>query len=189
MDRRIAPAVMRITRLTGFGVSPHTPVRLAIRAAPRRLQVRTLLAPLKIPGTLPQGCMRQAQAEKSWEEWRCTESHGAEGAHDVKAWLDAAEKVWIDMLGVEGENRSRHAGRSKGPRLVWKSALGPPADPAAFATRASRSWAKISAWMQTIKCALTHRAAQEQAAHPLNRSANVARRRILASKKWVCFSR
>ena len=89
------------------------------------------------------------------------------------------------MLGVEGENRSRHAGRSKGPRLVWKSALGPPADPAAFATRASRSWAKISAWMQTIKCALTHRAAQEQAAHPLDRSANVARKRILVAKKWI----
>ena len=128
--------------------------------------------------------MRKEQDAKSWKEWRCTEMHGAENAHDVAGWLDAAEKVWIDLLGEEGDKAARRAGRSRGPRLVWKTALGPPADPMAFATRASRSWAKLSAWMQIIKTAMTHRGAQEQAAHPLNRSANVARRRILAAKRW-----
>ena len=33
VDQRIAPAIMRATRLTGFGIAPHTPVRLAISSA------------------------------------------------------------------------------------------------------------------------------------------------------------
>ena len=37
VDRRLGPAVAYVKRLSGFGTAPHHPIRLALRAEPRRL--------------------------------------------------------------------------------------------------------------------------------------------------------
>ena len=67
IDRRLMHAVMYVRRLDNFGIHPHSPVRMAIRAEPRKLMIRTLVAPKKIPAHLPAGCLTEAQAEQ--KEW------------------------------------------------------------------------------------------------------------------------
>ena len=67
IDRRLMHAVMYVRRLDNFGIHPHSPVRMATMAEPRKLMIRTLVAPKKIPAHLPAGCLTEAQAEQ--KEW------------------------------------------------------------------------------------------------------------------------
>ena len=67
IDKRLLPAVLYIKRLDGFGTAPHFPVRLAVRAEPRQLRVRSLVAPSGVKAVLPMGCLNQGHAEGTVE--------------------------------------------------------------------------------------------------------------------------
>ena len=159
IDRRLGPAVAYIKKLTGFGISPHHPVRLALRAEARSLLVRAMVAPRKIPAYLPQGCLTEQQCAGS-----VLEVPGEPGPNwvaptltlRIQRWFDCAEQVWVDILGKEGEERQKMTGRARGPKFVWKCALGPPADPALLSTKAARSWKNIEVWRSAIRLAHTH---------------------------------
>ena len=175
-------AVWYVKKMEGFGVSPHSPVRLAIWAGPRRLMVRRMIAPHRVPAVLPAGCLTKEQAsamKEGGEEWeRCTLEE------KIKDWFEVAEKMWSDMAGKEGRERARMEGRATGPRFRWKSALGPLGCAALYSTMMSRSWSKIVGWCGTIKQMRAHVLARADANHPLARAAAIAKRRIMAAKKW-----
>ena len=139
VDRLLLPTVLYIKRLEGFGTAPHYPVRLAIRAEPRQLLVRALVAPAGVRAALPLGCLGKDHAEGKVEgtNWK-------KGSLDdrLKNWYSAAEEVWAGIKGLEGEAHERAIGSCHGPRLVWKSGLGPPGDTQHFSTLVSRSWKK-----------------------------------------------
>ena len=118
VDKRLLPVVLYITRLEGFGTAPHFPVRLAIRAEPRQLMVRALMAPTGVRAALPLGCLGKDHAEgrmegTNWEK-------GSLG-NRLKQWFTAAEEVWAGIKGLEGKAYDRSIGRCHGPQLVWKS--------------------------------------------------------------------
>ena len=187
IDRRLGAAVAYIRKLTGFGTSPHHPVRLALKAEPRKLLVRTLVAPMKIPAVLPQGCLAEQHCIGGGEEG--PEEMGAMWvaatlAQRLQKWFGDAEQVWVDIGGKEGEQRSKMMGRAAGPKLVWKCALGPPADLALRSTKAARSWRKLEGWCNAIKLAHTHRNSQDNWEHPLWKAAKVARRKLASAEKW-----
>ena len=102
----------------------------------------------------------------------------------IRRWYEDAEEVWADIGGKEGEQRQKMLGRAKGPRFVWKCALGPLADPTLLSTKAARSWRKLEGWCNAIKLALTHRRARECKKHPLWAAARVARKKIASANKW-----
>ena len=150
VDRRLVHAVVYVKRLEGFGITPHYPVRLAIRA----LMVRRMVAPRKIPAVLPSGCLSAGDYEAAErlqreggslglgrEEWRGRMGGG----------LDAVEGIMCGILGQEGKAAERICGRRHGPRMVWKCALGKPGDDQSFSTKISRSWAKLRGWCHTIR--------------------------------------
>ena len=87
-------------------------------------------------------------------------------------------------MGKGGKERERIVGRAMGPRLVWKSALGPPGDKAVHSTVVSRSWSRIVEWCGTIRQAHKHAGARSDRLHPMAKAAQVAARRIRAAKKW-----
>ena len=180
IDRRLMHAVLYVRRLDNFGLHPHSPVRLALMAEPRKLLVRTLVAPQRVPATMPLGCLTKEQTEMG------AEGRGGNGGVGdwMGGWLARAEGVWAEIWGREGKERERMSGRAEGPKLVWKSALGPPADKVLFATVVSRSWGKIVNWCATIVQAGAHVGARGDRWHPLSRAAMVARRKIRAAAKW-----
>ena len=187
VDRRLMHAVMYVKRMEGFGITPHYPVRMAMRMRPRKLVVRSLAAPQRVPASLPQGCLTKEQEELAREVAGVTgreEGHGQlQWEERVARWFEAVEEICAGIMGKEGRDKARMHGRTQGPRLVWKSALGPPGDQALQSTKVSRSWGEIFGWCCTIKSACVHKEAIDRR-HPLARAAGVARRRILAARKW-----
>ena len=180
VDRRLGQAVAYIKRLTGFGTSPHHLVRLAVKSGMRKLMVRTLVAPAKVPAVLPQGCL----SEENSRGGGAGDEANSTLDQRLKDWYGAAERVWADIGGKEGEQRRKMVGRAEGPRFVWKCALGPPADSAMQSTKAARSWRKIEGWCNAIKLAFTHQNSRDCGDHPLWTTARVARRKIAAARKW-----
>ena len=187
VSRQLGQGVAYIKRLTGFGTAPHYPVRIAIRAGMRRLCVRAMVAPKKVPALLPQGCLEEKHCMLAAAEESRTPEEGGSGANlegRIKEWYTVAEEVWADIAGKDGEERTKMLGRAKGPRFVWKCALGPPADSTMLSTKAARSWKKLEGWCDAIKLACTHRHSKGCVAHPLWEAARVARRKIAAAAKW-----
>ena len=180
VDRRLLHAVKYVKRLDGFGISPHSPVRLALWAGPRRMMIRCLVAPRRVPAVLPAGCMTECQAVRGVGEGEADEAF----EQRFSRWMGLVEGIWADIMGMEGEERERVVGRSRGPRLVWKSALGPPSDKALYSTKVSRSWARIVEWCGIMRQARRHEGARADRHHPMARVAAVAARRIQAAKKW-----
>ena len=80
IDRRLLQAVKYVKRMEGFGITPHYPVRMAIMALPRRMTVRRLVAPQKVPAVLPQGCLTEKECEESEaREWAAAREGRAGG--------------------------------------------------------------------------------------------------------------
>ena len=180
IDRRLMHAVLYVKRLDNFGLVPHSPVRMALMAEPRKMMVRMLVAPQCVPARLPAGCLTKEQFEAGKEGF---EREGGVGPW-MNSWMRKAELVWAGIGGKEGKALGRACGRADGPRMVWKSALGPPADKVLFSTVISRSWCKIAGWCTTIKQAREHAVSRDNREHPLARAAGVAQRRIRAAAKW-----
>ncbi len=57
LAQALAPAVRSVAVVWDSGFYPHSPVRLTLRAAPRRLLVRRLVAPRRVPAFLATACM------------------------------------------------------------------------------------------------------------------------------------
>ena len=180
IDRRLMHAVLYVKRLDNFGLVPHSPVRMALMAEPRKMMVRMLVAPQCVPARLPAGCLTKEQFEAGKEGF---EREGGVGPW-MNSWMRKAELVWAGIGGKEGKALGRACGRADGPRMVWKSALGPLADKVLFSTVISRSWCKIAGWCTTIKQAREHAVSRDNREHPLARAAGVAQRRIRAAAKW-----
>ena len=66
LPRPLLNEVIAALPVVDADISPHTPVRIILRGAPRSHWVRQLAAPPKCPAQLPQGCMR----EEDYEQWR-----------------------------------------------------------------------------------------------------------------------
>ena len=187
VDRRFVHAVVYVKRLEGFGITPHYPVRMAIRALPRRMMVRRMVAPRKIPAVLPSGCLSAGDYEVAERFQREGGSLGLgreEWRGRMGGWLDAVEGIMCGILGQEGKAAERICGRRHGPRMVWKCALGKPGDDQSFSTKISRSWAKLRGWCHTIRQARNVLGGGAWGGHPLGRAAEVCCRRILAARKW-----
>ena len=181
VDKRLMPSILYIKRLEGFGTSPHYPVRLAIRAEPRQLMVRALVAPTGVRAILPLGCLGKEHAEGKVEG---TDWMKGPLEDRLRNWYSAAEEVWAGIKGLEGEAYERAMGRCRGPRLVWKSGLGPPGDTQQFSTLVSRSWKRIQGWVKAMARARSDSRPLQNGNHPMAQCAGVARRRIRAAWKW-----
>ena len=187
VDRRLLQAVRYVKRMEGFGITPHHPVRMAIMVLPRKMRVRRMVAPRKIPAVLPQGCLAEKDCERAGGggQGECTEAGAVDGWQErVQQWFGKVEEIVCGIMGLEGKAAERIGGRGQGPKMVWKCALGPPGDKPAFSTKVSRSWAKLRGWCSTIRQAGRVLGTEDEGGHPLAKAAQVCGRRIRAAERW-----
>ena len=105
LSRQLGQGVAYIKRLTGFGIAPHHPIRLALKAGLRRLLVRAMVAPMKVPADLPQGCLeerhyRVVARDVAGEQGGSGEAPTLVGR--IRRWHEDAEEVWADIGGERG---------------------------------------------------------------------------------------
>ena len=92
----LAHAVMGIAVVEDTGIWPHSPVRLYIHAAPRRLLLRKLAAPREVGGVLPLGCLtREATVDAPTPPPNDANLKGL-----YVAWLARAKSLWDKIVGL-----------------------------------------------------------------------------------------
>ena len=139
--------VLGISVLNNAVFSPHSPVRLLLQTAPRKIQLRRFHAPSKIEADLPTGCLNRTTPVQGLSTHTATID---ELDSDYEAWLKAAELTWDGIKGINSTS-TRSPSRAVGPQFRWRPALGKIGTPHAHASAASRLWRTIAS--KLIDCA------------------------------------
>ena len=114
----IRHAVVAVQVLTGAGVTPHSPVRLLLRADVRHLQIRRLKAPRRLPAHMPQRCLTEALALSDGAMFDHVDTqHGAT--------YDAAEISACHVMGFDCRSSKMYSGRFS---YAWTVAAPPIGD-------------------------------------------------------------
>ena len=164
VDKLLAPAVHSVVPIGDATFSPHCPVRLLLRAKPRKMTIRHISAPKGFLSYLPAGPLRHAEDLPGEELAEYVA--GAEGAielpgNDVlnyKATELMRRTEWqlADCLSLAPAERRLHRGREIGPRLCWKSILDSKANERAYTSHASRAWRRTEKWLAVVRRALSY---------------------------------
>ena len=144
--------VVGVARIMDFGMQPHCPVRLYLKASPRALTVRCLVAPTKFGAVLPSGCANKPL------DYAEVVRHGQAGAATVESinqscgkWLDMVESELADVMCFDQYQRRRASGRANGPRFAMKPALGTVGSPLAKVSHTTEAWRLAAAWLRRIE--------------------------------------
>ena len=154
VHKGLEKAVVGVARVKDFGMKPHCPVRLYLRAAPRAIQVRCLKAPAKIAAILPSGCAGPPVDYSAVVDvgLRNTEVATSEVLNQsCGRWLTLIEEELTGVMGLDDYLKRRAMGRAEGPRFVLKPALGLPGSPLAKTSPATEAWRMSAAWLRRIE--------------------------------------
>ena len=114
----IRHAVVAVQVLTGAGITPHSSVRLLLRADVRHLQLRRLKAPRRLPAHMPQGCLTEAIALSDVAMFDHVDTqHGAT--------YGAAEIAACHVMGFDCRSSKMYSGRRDGISYAWTVAAPP----------------------------------------------------------------
>ncbi len=136
VSQALSPAVHSIAVVADSTFYPHSPVRLTIRAAPRRLLVRRLAAPRRVPAHLPHACLADWDKDGALVEKSIDTGDELDDAYC--RFVTDAEAVWCSIDGCT--DKRAIGARAQGPRMRWVPALGPPSSQHRFSSFASRLW-------------------------------------------------
>ena len=145
--------VVAVFHVCDAGFRPHSPIRVWFRGRPRSLQIRALVAPLKIPANLPPGCLRQSQSE-DWDD--IVNLHAPEGfcaqllSQDYVRWMTKAELDFADMMAIDGKDRENLCVRKFGPKFVFRPALSKPGSCSAKVSAITLAWKSSARWLADI---------------------------------------
>ena len=150
-SRSLSPAVVAVSVVSDAGTSPHVPVRLFLRAAPRSLKMRCLVAPQKLAAHLPAGCLPEPTSYDDVVDVRLSPCATAENlSRSTCLWFDRVENELADVCMLDGAARQRACGRSAGPRFAWKPALGPVGSSSPRVSRLTMAWRVCSVWLRDL---------------------------------------
>ncbi len=141
VKRSFMHAVYDVKRVGNAKFSPHSPARLFLRAAPRRVMVRQLCRPTPFAAELPYGPPVKPTAT-------------VHPAHDVASsssltdvQIDEAYDELLALVDAElGAVAGIQIGRSRreGPKLVWRNACGDVASKPSRSSSVARAWRCIA---------------------------------------------
>ncbi len=149
--RCLLHGVVGATRVRDGDMSPHSPVRLLMRANPRTILVRCLRAHRPLEAVLPHGPITEEAARASKAEGIATSRAADFDLHEEYAkWLGSAEQqlASIDGRHLKGDGHGRT--RVDGPEFVWKVACGSPADDPVAVSGVARAWSLTARWLSRM---------------------------------------
>ena len=150
LDARLSRAVVCVRPISEAGISPHIPVRLYLRGNARRLMVRVIISPTKIPAFLPAGCL-PLWADQGWDSIAPEDSVdtfsrlGLEKA--IADWYDRSEGFMADILSLDCKQAAKMCGRSAGTRIVTQPALGKPGSADPKFSKVTVAWKSCKHWL------------------------------------------
>ena len=180
----ILPAIRGVVSISDAGFSPHLPSRLFVTVGSRRLQVRRLCAPRRIPAILPFGCLSEHDSTPRFPPVRLDNCsmEDVDAAYDD--WLDDMESVAGNLLSLSGQDLRAISGRRAGPRFVMRPALGQLATGQARSSLSSRAWRKVASWLLLVERDLLWQIARHiKGLSRTRRSASAAKSRLDAARR------
>jgi hypothetical protein len=146
VSQALAPAVHSVAVVRDEGFHPHSPVRLTLRAAPRRIMVRKLVSPKRVPAQLPPACLGDWEGDNDAPVEEILTTEGLDAAYDT--FITQAEAIWYNLDG--SADRATVGARAAGPRMRWTPALGPPTDGYRYSSHVSRMWRSAARYLRDI---------------------------------------
>ena len=118
----LSPFVFAVHAIVDGTFSPHCPVRLLLRALPRFMRTRQLVAPRGFAAALPMGPPTQHELQVACESGSGIAAGQTTTALSVHAefpkLLKAVEWQLSAISGHNCEEAGKHAGRCKAPRMA-----------------------------------------------------------------------
>ena len=151
----LASAVVAVSVVLDSGTSPHSAVRLLLRASPRSVTVNTLRKHLKFAAMLPAGC-----APPAGDYSDVIALHGAVVAtsdnlnHGYEAWISRVEDELADVCSLDTHQRRLASGRAQGPTFVLQPAMGQVGTDGTRVQPTTSAWQILSAWLGQVQQAL-----------------------------------
>ena len=154
-SKGLAEAVVGVAVVEGSGIAPHSPTRIFLKRRMKELKIRKLQSPMKIPATLPAGCLHDKTSADD-DLLQFVSSHVADGQLEeaLAVWTGCMEDQLIQVLGLEGCEASRARGRANGPRFVIKPALGPSCSQHPRCSYITTAWRSAAGWLLIVQRAL-----------------------------------
>ena len=138
-------AVLGASVVDDAGFFPHSPSRLWLIGRPRSHRVRSLVAPRKWAANVPKGCANDPTA---------TSQVIAACPDDIDSLaalaFQLADAELCAMHGLTGEDARKASGRDRGPKFVWKVAVGPPGSSQPRCSAVTSAWKTVSAWLKLL---------------------------------------
>ena len=141
-------SVVGIAVIDDAGFYPHMPVRLYLKGRPRTERARVLVAPRKLPASIPQGCV--------FERVDVVEEDITIDRLAVTAFCKAEQEI-VSLCGFEGRDAELSCGRAEGPKFVLKPAIGPPGSEYSRCTAVTAAWLCIATWLRHLVCWWDHK--------------------------------
>ena len=176
----LSSAVAAVRVVGDSGTSPHSAVRLLLRAAPRSHKMRCLAAPYKFGAHMPQGCAPLPMSYEDVVGFDVSPSVTSENLDEsFNRLISRVEGELADVCGLSGKDREKACCRAQGPRFVFRPALGPVGSPTPRVSRVTNAWRTVDAWLRQLQQGIS---AVGPLAHALSHSASRARYRILHTR-------
>ena len=123
VSRLLSPAVLGVHVVSDAAFSPHFPVRLLLRAAPRVMLLQQLKKPSGFGAKLPAGpvnaeCTHDAATAAAIAD---SDDSSVDGA--FAELMPLIERQLSSVAGFSPTEQSSHSGRVSGPKLVWRPAV------------------------------------------------------------------
>ena len=150
----LSHAVVGASVVHDAGFTPHRPVRMFLRAAPREIMLRRLVAPRPFLVDLPVGCLLATAHASAAGFASDSDQRGLEAMHTN--WLSAVEADLSGICSHTPADAGFFAGRASGPRLKWTPALGTVGAPNAHSSAASRAWRALACHCSSVRASAEH---------------------------------
>ena len=153
VSQGLHPCILGAFHVTGSGVSPHTPVRLLLRAKPRSIHVQVLRPPYKIPAFPPRGCL-PPEAFNGWDtivDIAREDLFSKDGLDkSFCSWIDRVESLIAGMCMLEGHDIAKMQCRSEGPKIVYQPAVGKPGSMCPRVSAITTAWRSLDIWIADV---------------------------------------
>ena len=136
-------AVLKAVAVGDSLCSPHSAVRLYIKAAPRQIMVRQLKSCATIGVDMPYGPAR-------WRENYVPMAVDATVDQWYDSFLNRVEAETVDLYPLPENQTKKFFGRTAGPTFVHRSALNDENAGSRKTSSVSRAWRRTAKWLNDI---------------------------------------
>ena len=157
-SENLACAVVGVANIIDVGSHPHSPTRLFLRAALRKIMIRSLCKPAEFSAMLPAGCPPAPPDYSQIAPELAYNSHSDDCDRlnvDFVEWVRRVEYELADICGLEGRTRDAACCRCEGQRFAMKPAMGRVASQLPRVSVVTTAWRIVAAWLLQLLQALS----------------------------------